>query len=426
MYDNCKSSGSVTFFGRKEIMKKYLSVLLSLGMAASLLTGCGNNPQPATPTATPAVETQSSEEHAFTTNIAEVNRWGNLVVDATADQFNDAGIEIGDILDVTIDGHEYTVPYVTTYFDVNLGEWFLLCSEDYGTQMNTLNAPYGLEDLGIILKETDDAKTYEFADGRPVTDAVVTYDLKEKGGYLEQLELRKLDRTNNREDYASDAEFANFRNVQFGDMGKNAYFRTASPINPKIGRAAYADKLTEAAHVNCIINLADNEGKIEKYLADEEKFDSPYYKSLLDEGNVILLHLGAQFMTEDFHKQLTKGFEFYATHEGPYLSHCTEGKDRCGFTSMVVESLMGATFDEMAEDYLQTYINYYHIEKGDAKYVNLYKNQFIPMLGIIQGVEGEEALRNADLVKGAEDYLLNGGMSEEQLNQLKENLSKDY
>ena len=37
-----------------------------------------------------------------------------------------------------------------------------------------------------------------------------------------------------------------------------------------------------------------------------------------------------------------------ASHEGPYLIHCTEGKDRTGFVSALLECLIGAG----AESYL--------------------------------------------------------------------------
>jgi hypothetical protein len=46
--------------------------------------------------------------------------------------------------------------------------------------------------------------------------------------------------------------------------------------------------------------------------------------------------------------KLASGMEFLASHEGPYLIHCTEGKDRAGFVSALLECLIGAG----AESYL--------------------------------------------------------------------------
>ena len=88
----------------------------------------------------------------------------------------------------------------------------------------------------------------------------------EKGGYYDEWLIHQLVRTNNREDYKhlSDAEFANFRNVATTGMGKNALYRSSSPINDEIGRNTYADKAAEAAGVKTFMNLANDGGHRER------------------------------------------------------------------------------------------------------------------------------------------------------------------
>ena len=54
--------------------------------------------------------------------------------------------------------------------------------------------------------------------------------------------------------------------------------------------------------------------------------------------------------------------------DGPYLVHCTEGKDRAGFVAGLLEALMGSTVDEIKEDYMITYMNYYGVEYGSEQY----------------------------------------------------------
>jgi len=51
-----------------------------------------------------------------------------------------------------------------------------------------------------------------------------------------------------------------------------------------------------------------------------------------------------------------------ASADGPYLVHCLEGKDRTGFVCIVLEALMSATYQEIVDDYMLTYNNYYHID----------------------------------------------------------------
>ena len=69
--------------------------------------------------------------------------------------------------------------------------------------------------------------------------------MAEKAGYLEEYEIRNIDslRTNERDDYASDEVFANFRPVVMGDILAGILYRSSSPVNPELGRNSYADKL---------------------------------------------------------------------------------------------------------------------------------------------------------------------------------------
>jgi protein tyrosine/serine phosphatase len=59
---------------------------------------------------------------------------------------------------------------------------------------------------------------------------------------------------------------------------------------------------------------------------------------------------------------------FISETEGPYLIHCKEGKDRTGFVIAVIECLAGASWQEIKEDYLKTYINFFKIETSDPLY----------------------------------------------------------
>ena len=56
------------------------------------------------------------------------------------------------------------------------------------------------------------------------------------------------------------------------------------------------------------------------------------------------------------------------SNEPPYLVHCNEGKDRAGMTIALLEALSGATMDEIIADYMESYENYYGVEKGTEQY----------------------------------------------------------
>ena len=125
--------------------------------------------------------------------------------------------------------------------------------------------------LGLAAKVTaeDGSYTWEFPEGQSLESITVSISMKEQGGYYDQYLIHQLTRTDERADYASDAVFANFRNVAVGDLGENAFFRSSSPVNNELGRASYADDLAEAGGIQAVMNLADSNELIEGYIAAE-------------------------------------------------------------------------------------------------------------------------------------------------------------
>ena len=109
--------------------------------------------------------------------------------------------------------------------------------------------------------------------------------------------------------------------------------------------------------------------------------------------------------------------------EGPYLIHCTEGKDRTGFVCMLLEALCGATYQEIKDDYMLTFRNYFGItEESDPARYELIAGQLLdPMLRSVAGDDAD--LGTADLGACAERYLTDAGMSSANVEALREHLS---
>ena len=162
-----------------------------------------------------------------------------------------------------------------------------------------------------------------------------------------------------------------------------------------------------------------------EYIA-AEGFASPYYKSLVDAKAVIALGMPVNYASEEFGEGIVKGLTFLAQHDGPYLVHCTEGKDRAGFTSALLEALMGAKLEDIVADYMTSYVNYYHIDPtaDKDKYDLIAEGNVMEMLRAIAGLEKKGDLTGVDLAKAAESYLTAHGMTAEDLTALKANLSK--
>ena len=298
----------------KKVVSLLLIVVLMLGLAL---------PASAAETSYPTVES----------GVQEIQKYGNIVLDVEPKKLQEAGYAYGDILAVTIDGKTYQIPLCTNYSDVDNGSYVARDNSDM--LIIAINMGDFATTNGIAEKITAEDKsfTWVFPDG---------ISMGEKGGYHDQYLIHQLVRTNDRADYDSDQIFANFRNIAAGDLGKNALFRSSSPINNDLSRAAYADDFVEANGIQTVMNLANSDTDIAGYIA-QEGFDSPYYASLHQAGKVKALNLSLNFVSEDFKDGLAEGLRFFTANEGPYLVHCDEGKDRAGFVSALLACYMGAS-----------------------------------------------------------------------------------
>lgn len=334
--------------------------------------------------------------------VKEIEKYGHALTDITIEDFNKLGYKVGDMVTVIFsNGFVLETPYIDGYY------------VDNGKPL--VRAYPGHINIGICINY---GKLNQIADVK-VGDSF-TIMLTEKEGYLLQYQVRKLERTNNRVDYKSDEVFANFRNITMGNIAPGVLYRSSSPINNEIGRAAYSNKLIESFKVNTVVNLADSPENLDKYMTAKD-FESQYYANLYKNGQVLPLNLGLAYTSEEFKAGIVKGMIFMSEHKAPYHFHCTEGKDRAGFMATFIGSLMGATKDEIVNDYMQSYINYYNVKVGSDQY-NLITEDVIAML---KSISGSSDLSVDKLTAGAEKMLLDGKMTAEQIAALKKNLSTE-
>ncbi len=298
--------------------------------------------------------------------VAEILKYGNLVLSLRGSEFLDMGYAYGDMVTATINGTAYDMPVGSSYSDVDQGAMIcrVLVSEDSGDDYLILAINMG--DLataaGIAEKEKTEADpgyAWRYLVEEPVT---VSFAMKEQGGYYDQYIMHQLTRSNQRADYPdlTDEQYANFRAVTAGRMGESVLYRSSSPVNPAISRNQEADAAAAAAGVKTLINLADDKETMQGY----EGFAESYCAG----QSVICLNLGVEFSADDFKAGVAEGLRFLAAHEGPFLVHCNEGKDRAGFVIAVLEALMGASAEEITADYMVTYENYYGVKPGTEQY----------------------------------------------------------
>ncbi len=367
--------------------------LTALITSITFLSACGNAP--------------AAQEHSLSgLTCTEEVEFGNICFGISIDDFNADGFEYGDSVCVSF-SNGYTLddlPYYNGYYS-RFGEPLLVAYPGYPTIMAAITSGSSMwEAAGVTEGCTADIR------------------LVERGRYMDVQNARDIHYTDNREDYASDEVFANFRTVAAGNIGKGVLCRSASPCDNRHNRAPYTDKLTKEAGVRFILDLADDDEKIKGYM-EAGDFDSPYFTELRSAGKVCPLAMSADYGTEEFMSKLKVGLVKMSGNDGPYLVHCTEGKDRTGFVCMLLEALMGASYKEIEADYMKTYENYFHITEASdkAKYDVIVRDLLIPMLNIITGDESVD-VRTADLSGYAEKMLIASGMTAEQTDALRQRL----
>ena len=355
--------------------------------------------------------------------------FGGVYIDMTIDDFNALGFRYGDSVDVTFsNGYKLEdLPYYNGYY-TRTGDPLLVAYPGYPHIKAGINNG---DDLWVIagLNESDTAEI----------------TLHEEGKFANIQDARDIHYKDDRDQFPSDAVFANFRAASVSGLAADTLFRSASPCDNQHKRAPYVDALCREAGIRFILDLADTEEKISGYIAKDD-FNSPYFLTVRDAGHVCPIALNTNFTSEGFRAKLAAGLTAMAGQEGPYLVHCTEGKDRTGFVCLLLEALCGASYEEIVEDYMITYDNYYQITKKEtllgaslssfcsyygldtemlngssARYAVIVENVLDPMVALL--AEDGADLDKADLAAGAAAYLKDCGMSAEQIDLLRAKLN---
>lgn len=377
--------------------------------------------------AAPQTAEDAGETPTIEATIYEISKYGNIVLSISPDSMKELGYEPADVILVQIGSSETEMPIGTSYTDADSGE--PICCFKFSSSKGVeevvlaINGGNLTEVMGIAEYEKiegDPGFTWRLAEGleQPVT---VTISMLQKQGYAEEYQMHQLGgtRSNKRSDYAqlSDEEFANFRAVETTGMGVGTLYRSSSPVKSAYNRNAEADAALQNALIRTVMNMADSEEVMKSY----PDYDLTHYADC----DIIALDMKMDLASEEFQTALADGFRFLASHEGPYLIHCQEGKDRTGFACGVLECLMGASLDEVVEDYMITYYNFYGIGPDSEQYAQIAGSNIKASLAGAFGVDAIDD-NSLDLAAEAEEYLLEIGMSGEELSALEDRLAEDY
>lgn len=375
-------------------MKK-LAAALAVLLCISLFGGC-------------AEKKNDSYSLEITGTVTKDEKYSAAIVSFTPEDFEKAGFQLGDSCDIAFEnGFCITdVPYYNGYYVKNNAP-VIVSFPGFPNIIITYN------NKGIW----DDAK---------LTDQEkVTIRLADAGKYSAVQDALGQVYSNAYADYDSIEQFCNFRALSGGDLKEGFLYRGTTPVDSSRNRAPYTDQLLEEHGIAYVVDLADSEENMEEYLAQED-FNSPYAAELYKHGQIVFLDMNTSYQTEEYQQKVATGMKQMLNASGPVYIHCTEGKDRTGFVSMLLEALGGATYEEMRSDYMITYDNYFSVsyEETPERYAAVAELYFDPFVAYLHGTDNIDELRKADYVQDAANYLISGGMTEAEIEQLREFITK--
>ena len=340
---------------------------------------------------------EGNKEPTITGKITSYNEFGAAMLDFTQADMMEAGFTLGDVISITVDDIVLIMPYYDGYYSRN-GEYLCVAYPTYPSICFTAN------NIGLPEELTG-------LEGHTVVIKMV-----EKGGRLDVQRALSMSYTLDRKDYPdfTDEQFANARTSKGGRLASGVLHRSSSPFCDDINRAYYVSEYMESEKVMTVLNLADTEEKMKSYDMP------PYSRQLWEEGNVILCPLKADPTADDFNKRLIAALKELPSRPAPYIVHCMEGKDRTGYVCALLEGLCGATYEEIVDDYLITYNNFFHLNPGNSPELcnTLVSLRLNTCLMYYAGVSDEAQLPNVDYAKAFSAYLLFHGMNHQQLDAL--------
>lgn len=340
-------------------------------------------------------------------NIEKEIRFDGLFIKITIDDFISKGFNYGDSLDLFFSNNQILtdVPFYSAYY-IKYGEPVVVGYQGYPYIDFTFNF------TGGVMKKLNLTQ-----------DDTVIITLNKKAKYQLIQTAFAQNHSNDRKDYISNESFCNYREITKSNKNESLIYRSSSPCDDDYNRAYYVSELCRKYNVNYIIDLSNDQNDLDKYYKNKET-NNQYWKKLYEENKVIPTRLDANYRSKKCANTIINALRFIIDNSGPFMMHCAEGKDRTGFFAIIIKAIMGHTLDEIEQDYMLTYGEYYNITKqnNQEKYKAIKELYFDSMIEYLCNNKLINTLSNNDIYTNVENYLLTNGMSEKEINLLKKRL----
>lgn len=235
-----------------------------------------------------------------------------------------------------------------------------------------------------------------------------------------------------RAEWMTDEDYLNFRCVDTTGMKKDMLYRSYDVFaNDSKPRSAVIDGLLDKYDIGQIVNMKTSSSSLKK-MVDSEAVVSSNACWYVNNDQFFAENMSVNIINDPKDVDL---LEYIADNEGPFLIHCTLGKDRTGFIVMLLESLMGATYEEMKADYCYSYLCLYDIELMSKEY-EMTEKMFDAMMIAFHDpdlLKTDVDIYSLDIdptqfdyVAVAESYITESlGMSSETIDKIRDRLSSD-
>jgi hypothetical protein len=202
-----------------------------------------------------------------------------------------------------------------------------------------------------------------------------------------------------------------------GNIAPRTLYRSGHPV---CDNKQVPDIILPASEIKIktIVNLSDNRRSLKSKITV-----CPWYQRLFDGGNVIALNVSMGFDAADkgFCGKLKKGIRFMTEHAPPYLIHCEAGIDRTGFLSIILEAFMGAPLEDIARDYMLSFVDTGEYFVNESEYGRTF------MTNLFSEIKGGPFNSNEDLRILAANYLEEKiGMQSDKMKTLADKLNRGF
>jgi len=381
----------------KRTEKLIISITLILIMTVALLSGCGKSN-----TKEENVSDAVQEIYELVCNTTRQDNFGDVFLDIP---IGELGLEYGDSINILFSNDILleAIPYYPNFYGI-AGDLILV---DY------YDGEYCL--AGKSCSFAQEAGIYGVTEDNPNGESV-TITLDEKGKYKELYEAYQISDGIHQEEGQTDAQFINARPLSFENIKENLIYRGSSPFDPLFNRIEKMTDYVVQNGIKYIIDLADDPETLASY---ENK--TPEMEKMIQDGKVVALGLGIDLGSQETKEKVVLGIRGILENEGPYLIHCSLGRDRTGFACLLIGALLNTSIEDIETDFALSYYNLHpgFPEKGSLKYELQVTER---LASFIENLCGD---RNAtDLYAGARAYLSEGGMSDAEIDNFIQKLHK--